>query len=484
MFKGSIVQLILVALTISNAGATTLKVGVPNKIHSLNPLKTSFAQERYILPLIYQPLFELDLDQNIQPGLAESYNQIKPGVLRVKIKKDISFQDGSKLTATDVAKSVVKLCKNGSRGVQAIRSVKGCGQTSDSPQIEIKSETEVDFHINSSVNYFLYEFASSFISVFKEVGDEAIGSGEYSLASIKEGNAILRRLRGDGPDEIKFIYVNDDSLSSALENRQIDVGSMYRESDLEHTKIDAFNLHRTSNYVTQILVVNPAIEKKLGIKTMKRIKDRIRAFEVYKCGPGRTFATGVVPAGIGGHLDEQQNKLENVGAKEHRNVLSLTFYQARDRANDCENNKIKAAFQESGVNVAFKFETEYPALVKHFGEKAADGYIELFTFSRDASRFFERFTPGTSQPFFYIQSQSIRSKLDQAISKMSITDRFSTYREISKDIESLNTVIPLYYQGHLSISNKCVLVHSESNERSLNLNTFLFLKNMDPKECK
>jgi ABC-type transport system substrate-binding protein len=465
--------------------AATLNVGVPNRIHSLSPLNTSFTQERYILPLIYRPLFQLDVEQNIKPVLAESFKEVKPGVVRIKIKENQKFHDGTEIEAKDILNSISALCKKASRGVQTIRSIYGCGKSDQKLKIDIISRKEIDFHIRSSANFFLYELASGYIFAFKENEKNITGSGDYRIDTVENGNASLNRIRGSGIEKINFIYVNDEDLDKALEKNEIDVGSMYRESDLKPEKLNRFNSHRTSNYVTQILVLNPKIEKKIGKLKLLRIKNRIRQLNPSLCGHGRVLASGVVPDGIGGHIILSPDKTESFREKgKTGKKIKLTIYQAMDRANHCENEKIKLAFDEAGVEIGFKLEKNYPSLIKVFGQSNVDGYIELFNFSRDASRFFDRLTPKTSQPFLYIQSKSIESRLNEAISKSKISERFSIYREISKEIQKSNTIIPLYYQGHLSVTNKCVSMDMNPNNNGLNLNTFLFLKELNIDQCR
>jgi len=485
MFKGALVVIFaLTALLGKTTNATVLKVGVPNRIHSLHPLKVSFIQERYILPLVFQPLFQLGVDQSIRPMLVDTYQEIKPGVVRLKIRDNTFFQDGSLIKADDIIKSLSAFCNSSLTGVQTIRSIVGCGRGDTKLQIFAVSPRELDFHIHSSLNYFLYELAAGMIYIFKENGNQVYGSGDYIVSEIKNGNAVLKRTRDTGLEEIQFIYINDADLMKALIDKVIDVGSMYRESDLGTAKFDEFNILHSSSYVTQIMVLNPAIEKMLGEDKIKSIKNRIRELELDQCGLGRVKATGVVPSGVGGHLEELTKnnfKLRINNLKSSK--TKLVIYQAKDRSNTCENEKLLQAFHENGIEVEIKLEVDYPDLVKHFGNIEANGYIELFTFTRDAARFFDRFTPDTKQPFFYIKSNQVKEKLTEAMNLKSISDRFVVYKEISKIIENFNTIFPLYYQGHLSVLRKCI-VGLPTTESGINLNTFLFLKDLNLKSCQ
>lgn len=71
---------------------------------SLNPFATASKTNRNILTLVYDSLFKLDSSYNAVPVIAESFEQ-NGTTLSVKIKDEVSFSNGSVLTASDIVYS-------------------------------------------------------------------------------------------------------------------------------------------------------------------------------------------------------------------------------------------------------------------------------------------------------------------------------------------------------------------------------------------
>ena len=79
-----------------------IKFGAINDIKLLNPLTTTTGQDIYILNLIYDTLVKVDINGQIVPWLAESYNAIDDRTIEVTLRDDVKFHDGRPLTVEDV----------------------------------------------------------------------------------------------------------------------------------------------------------------------------------------------------------------------------------------------------------------------------------------------------------------------------------------------------------------------------------------------
>lgn len=71
---------------------------------SLNPYTATQTANFYITSLIFEPLYTVDTSFNAVPVLAES-SELVENVLTVKLKNNILFSDGSKVTTDDVVRS-------------------------------------------------------------------------------------------------------------------------------------------------------------------------------------------------------------------------------------------------------------------------------------------------------------------------------------------------------------------------------------------
>lgn len=90
----------------------TLRISV-TRFKTMNPLLNEEESMDYALKLIYEGLFTLDENYNLSPRLADSY-QISPDnrEIRVSLKSNVTWHDGSQLTADDVLFSFDFLKKN------------------------------------------------------------------------------------------------------------------------------------------------------------------------------------------------------------------------------------------------------------------------------------------------------------------------------------------------------------------------------------
>ncbi len=77
---------------------------------TLNPITTQNSQNADFTGLVYEGLFEVDEHFNATPNLCESYS-VNGTTYRIKLKRNISFSDGTPLTAPDVVYSL-NLAKN------------------------------------------------------------------------------------------------------------------------------------------------------------------------------------------------------------------------------------------------------------------------------------------------------------------------------------------------------------------------------------
>lgn len=80
---------------------------------SMNPLKTTDYTNRMLMPLIYQGLFRVNRDYEVEPILCSSYTMTADMMTYTfTIDTKATFSDGEKLTAEDVAYSLAKAKRN------------------------------------------------------------------------------------------------------------------------------------------------------------------------------------------------------------------------------------------------------------------------------------------------------------------------------------------------------------------------------------
>ena len=90
------------ALLVANAQAQELKVGLAAEPSAMDPHYHNLAPNNSILSHVFERLIEPDEKQRLTPGLAESWKAIDDTVWEFKLRKGVTWHDGSPFTADDV----------------------------------------------------------------------------------------------------------------------------------------------------------------------------------------------------------------------------------------------------------------------------------------------------------------------------------------------------------------------------------------------
>ncbi|MCL6451415.1 MAG: hypothetical protein K6T75_08995 [Acetobacteraceae bacterium] len=103
MFMGEGLNAFWNWMTIAPKGERkVVRFGYVSDVKLLNPLSTKTGADIQILRLIYDPLVRVDVNGEPQPWAAESYTSLDPTTIEVKLRPDLYFHDGRKVTAQDV----------------------------------------------------------------------------------------------------------------------------------------------------------------------------------------------------------------------------------------------------------------------------------------------------------------------------------------------------------------------------------------------
>lgn len=140
----------------------------------------------YGTSIFQSALLKRDLDLNIVPDLAKSYELSEDKkTIKVELKDDLKFSDGSDLTASDVAFTYNLAKKEGTPGVNLTRLVDAVA--TDDKHIEI--------HLNEPDISFTSSMCSLAIvpekSYGPDYGKNPIGSGPFKLVEWKVGQQLI-----------------------------------------------------------------------------------------------------------------------------------------------------------------------------------------------------------------------------------------------------------------------------------------------------
>lgn len=97
------------ALAWSSAGhAAEIKIALAADITSMDPQFANLPGNLTAAKHMFDSLTDLDADGRLQPSLAESWSRVDARVWELNLRKGVLFQDGSPLTAEDVAYSLAR----------------------------------------------------------------------------------------------------------------------------------------------------------------------------------------------------------------------------------------------------------------------------------------------------------------------------------------------------------------------------------------
>ena len=222
--------------TTAASGATggTVRIGYGGAPADLNPGMGVLAEDYIMYDLVYDPLLEIDLEGNFQPKVATDWSVSDDGLTwTLTIRDDITFHDGTPLTAEDVVFSL-----NLYRDTADFPIL----PTSVAPftTIEAVDATTVTLTSEAPVAAFDYRMVAMYVlprhiweaeaDPVAFTNDEMIGSGPFVLAEYAQDEFVRLTANEDywggapSVDELIFqTFTNPDARVQGLVNGDLDM---------------------------------------------------------------------------------------------------------------------------------------------------------------------------------------------------------------------------------------------------------------------
>lgn len=223
----------------------TLIVPRKNPFLTMHPLEAADAHSANIVATIFNRLVSVDENGIISPELAHSWD-IQTNRIRIYLKKDIKFHDGSILTANDVIHCFENL-RNHSYYQDLWKPVK---------EIVVVAPLIIDVLFSSPCSYFLQLLGSINASIYKETNNHLHGTGSFYVQENNEQKTILIAFKD---------YYGERALLDIVEFVQVpkDFDVVYRSSALEKDN-QTFPVESDSGFGVVLMNTfrNSAIRKK------------------------------------------------------------------------------------------------------------------------------------------------------------------------------------------------------------------------------
>ena len=123
--------------------SSNLNIGISN-FDNINPIITQNRDVINLSTILYEPLLSITPDYKIELKLAKEWSKINENTYIIKLKDDLKWDDGSKISADDVTYTIEKLKEKKSVYSDNVSNIKSA-EVVDSTTIKINLEKEEAF---------------------------------------------------------------------------------------------------------------------------------------------------------------------------------------------------------------------------------------------------------------------------------------------------------------------------------------------------
>ena len=356
--------------TPSNSGTSandrdSIVIATLGETPSVHPYDHNATAGSYMNLLTYDTLFHNDVNQNPQPHLVESYENIDDSTWQFTLKQGVLFHNGEETKAQDVEASI-EWAMTFAEVMPSHEKMLG---------IDVVDDYTFTLHTDGPYALLITNLAShgnailpkSLIDQGHDFGEEPIGSGPYKLVEWNRGDSLVFEANEDyfnGAPAIKSmtwrIIPEGSGRTIALEAGEVDVVIEVESMDYERLKetegITVAEYDSTS--ITWLYLNNevPGLDNQNVRHAINSAINKESVVEVALNGLG-TPAIGQLPSNLAGYSEENADAYDVERAREFLaasgvdpSTLSfpiITSNDTRRRAGEV----IQANLQEIGINV-------------------------------------------------------------------------------------------------------------------------------------
>ncbi|MBO4390289.1 MAG: ABC transporter substrate-binding protein [Lachnospiraceae bacterium] len=265
---------VLMTLTIALSGLTTgctsgdkdgkasssITIGIPQDLDSLDPHKAVAAGTKEILFNIYEGLVKVDSDGNLVPAVASEVSPSEDGSSYTFTLRDgVKFHDGSAVTAEDVKYSLDRCAASDGDSAPLVPAF------SNIKSVDVKDAKTVTVNLENPDTEFLANLTTAIIPASnKEPEKNAIGTGPYKYVSWTPLEQVVLKKNEDYWGEKAYItdvtikiIADGDSIVTALNGGSIDFFARLSADQVSQLSGD-FTVYEGTMNLVQALYLNNA----------------------------------------------------------------------------------------------------------------------------------------------------------------------------------------------------------------------------------
>ncbi len=193
-------------VTVGSAEVVPIRVGLPSRLDTLDPAAAVFAEHAEVTPIVFETLTQVGESARIVPGLATEFRS-ENGARRFhfRLRKNVRFHDGRKLTARDVRHTFERLARHSQlppdpavlaiRGVEAFRD----GDAAEIEGLLLPSSHEVTIELKEPLTFYPAMLSRQVLGIVPEGTesvdgcswrDGCVGTGPFRLLNLVPGERI------------------------------------------------------------------------------------------------------------------------------------------------------------------------------------------------------------------------------------------------------------------------------------------------------
>lgn len=310
------------------------------KISNIDPALMRDEYSKKIIPLVYETLFKINSQGDIEKCLVEKYSWISERELYLKLKSKIFFHDGTELTAEDVKNSLEFLKENG-----VLKNM-----YSDITDIKVLGKNEMKIKISDADNTFLNTLAYGMSSIAKREKDKIYGTGKYKVEEVTGSETKL--VEFSGSNEIKeIIYtwdINEKQRLIKIFNDYADIAAdMGEETIKEGKKIGVVSeesiIFPSRTTITTVIIFGNQNDFSFEMKKDFEKAVRRKADTFF---PKDILNAKLSKIDISYNVKDTKKSFENKRYKKEIKLMVLNTEKNMKYAED-----IKKSLKEAGINV-------------------------------------------------------------------------------------------------------------------------------------
>ncbi len=424
---------------------------------------------------MFDTLVKWDKDMNIVPSLAESWEYLDDDSVRFKLRQDVTFHDGTKMTAADVKYTYDRAKDH--------KVVKNNFSWLDST--EVIDEYTVVINTKGSFSPVLNALTSPLAGIMPKhlmekdenaMASHPVGTGPYKFIEWKEGEYVKMEANesywGGAPKTknlIMKVIPEASQRTVLLETGEIDIAYDLLPSDVEKLKgnSEAQVLEAASFKVLYFTVNCNSSNKALGsFKVRQAIEmaiDKQAICNAVMCGFAVPTGSNVAPGSFGFDEKLTANRYDPEKARAllkeagYPDGFTLKLWAQPDQVYQETSVIVQNMLQEIGITVEIETMENQVMLDRMMKGEDFDLACSIwYNLMGDADYvLYSTLSPDSTSNFAHYNNQKVISLLMEGRAQKDDNARFKIYGEIYKILDEERPQIPLFaYENLVGLSSE------------------------------